>query len=847
VSAQGRFVGRALTQVRFDRARWVGTALTIMLSVAITATVVGLAATLTSAGEREIRAARNGAHVVVRGLTIAAEEGAPGETSVLRTTLGTDVLDRVAAVGGVDAAAGDVERFAQLVVDGELFVDEDVSAHVGRAWFDDADLAQFVLVDGRPPRGGGEIVIDRAMATASGVAPGDRVGVLYGTGIIDADVVGIATFGSADRQPGTATLLFDPEVIEEAVGQYDSVVARSGSRSEQELATVIGDELGDGVEVLAGSAATDEAVETFNTSQLLVRGILLGAAVLATVTGALVVASTITITIAQRRRDLALLRLVGGERRQVFGSVLTEVGLVSLASVGLGLLLSVLAARPTSAVLRQVGIDLSADAGAPSVPVLALSALVGVAASLAAAIRPALAAASTPPVESLRGAEVTPATTSRTRIVLAAAGAAAGTLLLVVASGIPATIGFLLLAVSAVVAAPRLVDAIGAAVAVPVARIDGTGVIGLRHARRDPARVARSAAGLWLGASLLIATAVLSASLTASLTDTARSAVAADVIGSSADDDVPTIAADTVARVLADERIASASAIRMTEAAAVLAPGGEVESIDIGAVDPATILTEYDLDIVEGDLLRLQSGAVAVHESVGLTIGDVLPVQFPSGTSSDLTVGAVFGQRFAGFGAPDFLVSLDLLNAEDGPGLFSEIFVSLADGVDPAAARGVVADLLGPSVGIVRDAADYGDPASQIGPARTLIDGLAWVAMVIAVIGLLSAIVLSVGSRRREISMFRAIGGTKLQVWWMVTAETLVAGLLAVVLSLSVGLGLSVVLVDLLAGDEPVPWTLPGTRIVTIVGALIVLACVVASVPARTVTRPSPLQGMSRP
>jgi ABC-type antimicrobial peptide transport system permease subunit len=81
----------------------------------------------------------------------------------------------------------------------------------------------------------------------------------------------------------------------------------------------------------------------------------------------------------------------------------------------------------------------------------------------------------------------------------------------------------------------------------------------------------------------------------------------------------------------------------------------------------------------------------------------------------------------------------------------------------------------------------------------------------------------------------------------MVTAETLVAGLLAVVLSLTVGLGLSVVLVDLLAGDEPVPWTLPGTRIVTIVGALIVLACVVASVPARTVTRPSPLQGMSRP
>ena len=847
MSGRRSVVGRAIAQVRFDRARWIGTAAAIVLSVAITATVLHLAATLTSAGEREIRAARTTDHVVVRGLTIASEEGAPGETSVLRETLGIEVLDRVAAIDGVDAAAGDVERFAQLVVDGRLVVVEDVSAYVGRAWVDDPGLARFAVVDGRPPSGGGEIVIDRATADASGVALGDRVGVLYGTGIIDADVVGIVAYGAAARQPGTATLMFDPEVIEEAVGQYDTVVARSDTRTERELLDAIGAELGDDVEVLTAGAATDEAVDAFNGSQLLVRGILLGAAVLATSVGALVVASTIAITIAQRRRDLALLRLVGGDRRQVFVSMLTEVGLVSVVSVAVGLALSVIAAGPASGVLRRLAIDVPADAGAPSAQILLLSGIVGVGASLVAAIRPALAAASTPPVESLRGAEVARVAVGRVRIVAASLGAVVGALVLVLASGVPSIAGFLLLAVSAVVLAPALVGAVGAVAERPVALVDTTGLVGLRQARRDPARVARSATGLWLGAALLIATAVLSESLTASLTDTARSAVRADVIGSSADDDVPTIAEDTVARLAADDRITAVSAIRMVEAATAPVPGAAIESVDVGAVDPATILAAYDLDVVGGDLVQLGSGAVAVHDSLGLAVGDVVSLEFPSGTTRDLTVGAVFGQRFAGFGAPDYLVSLDVLAAVEGPGLFSEIFVSVADDVDPADARNVVADLLGPSVGIVRGASDYGDPAGQIGPARTLIDGLAWVAMLIAVVGLLSAIVLSVGSRRREISMFRAIGGTKVQVWWMVTAETLVAGVLAAVMSLAVGLGSSVVLVDLLAGDDPVPWTLPTVRVAVIAGSLVALACAVAVIPARSATRPSPVKGMARP
>ena len=847
MSARSGFLRRAIAQVRFDRARWSGTALTILLSVAVTATVLSLASTLTSAGEREIRAARAGDHVVVRGLPIVEDEGAPWESSVLRATLDPEVLDQVAAVDDVAAAAGDVEQFAQLVVDSRLVVIDDVAAYVGRAWVQDEALASFTLVDGRAPSGGGEIVIDRATADASGATVGDRVGVLYGTGVIDADVVGVATYGDAARQPGTGTLLFDPAVIEEFVGQYDTVLARSDTRSAEELAQRLRDELGGTVEVLVGTAATEEAVDTYNSSQVLVRGILVGAAVLATVIGALVVASTVTITIAQRRRDLAVLRLVGGDRRQVFRSMLTEVGLVALVGVAAGLVVSVLAARPASALLRGLGIDIPPDAGAPSGPVLAVAAVVGVLAALAAAVRPARAAASTPPVASLRNAEVAPSPTRRARTVVAGVGAVAGALLVVLGSGPAAIAGFVVGAAGVVVLAPVLARGVSATAEGLVARVDTTGRIGLRQARRDPARVARSATGLWLGAALLIATAVLSASLTASLTETARSAVIADVIGSSADDDAPTIDATTVDLVLADDRIASASAIRTVEAAATGGEGGALESVDVGAVDPATILTEYDLDVVAGDLARLTTGELAVHDSAGLDVGDALTVQFPSGTFRELTVGAVFSQRFAGFGAPDYLVSLDVLAAEEGPGLFSEIFVSVADTLDPADAQQVVADLLGPSVGIVRGAADYGDPSGQIGPARSLIDGLAWVAMLIAVVGLLSAIVLSVGSRRGEISTLRAIGSTRLQVWWMVTAETLVAGVVAVVVSLAIGLGLSVVLVDLLAGNDPVPWTLPAGRVALIAASLVVLAVVVATIPARAVTRPSPLQGLRRP
>lgn len=821
--------------------------MTIVSSVAMTATVLNLASTLTSVGERDIRAAQAGEYAVVRGLPIVQEEGGPGESSVLRSPLDVAVLDRVAAVDGVDAATGEVERFAQLVVDGELVVSDDVASHVGRAWIGDAGLAPFALDSGRAPSGGGEIVVDVATARAAGVDVGDRVGVLYGTGIVEADVVGFATYGEAARQPGTATLFFDPAVIEEAVGQYDSVVARSDTRSGGEVAELLSNELGPGVEVVAGGAVTDEIVDAYNGSQLLVRGILVGAAFLAVVMGALVVAGTVAITIAQRRRDLALLRLVGGDRRQVFTSVLTEVGVVAVLSTAVGLAVSVLAARPATGVLRGLGIDIPDGAGRPSPAILSLVAVIGVVASLVAAVRPARAAASTPPVESLRGADVTSTGRGRLGTIIAASGVTAGLSALLVGSGPVAVVGLVVGVAGAAALAPGLVSVVTAAAERPIARVDTTGVVGLRQARRDPARVARAATGLWLGAALLIATAVLSASLTASLADTARSSVAADVIGSSADDDVPTIAADTLERVAADERIESVSAVRMVEAAATPVPGGEPESVDIGGVDPATILASFDLGIVSGDLGRLESGAVAVHDSVGLAVGDALPVRFSSGATRRLVVGAVFTQRFAGFGAPDHLVSLDLLEAVEGPGLFSEVFVAVADGVRRDEARRLVSELLGPSVGVVREASDYGDPAGQIGPARTLIDGLAWVAMLIAVIGLLSAIVLSVGSRRREISVLRAIGGTRSQIWWMVTVETLVAGVIAVLMSLGIGLGLSTVLVDLLAGDDPVPWTVPFGRVAVIAGSLVMLACAVAAIPARSVTRPSPLQGMSRP
>lgn len=819
----------------------------IVLSVAVTATVLELATTLTGAGERDIRAARTTEFAVVRGLVIAEDDGAPGETSVLRAGLDRPVLDRIQGIDGVDAAAGDVERFAQLIVDGRLVSVEGATGYVGRAWVPDEQLAQFRLTEGRPPNGGGEIVMDLATATAAGATVGDRVGVLYGTGIFEADVVGVATFGDSPRHPMTSTLLFDPTVIEEALGQYDEVLVRSDTLPPDVMVERLGSALGADVEVLTGSALTDEAVATLNGSQLLVRGILVGAGILGTVIGGLVVASTVTITISQRRSDLAVLRLVGADHRQVLAALMAEVALVASVSTAVGLALASIASGPSASLLRWFGIMTPDDPGMPSPGVLLLAGGVGIAAAAIASVQPARAAAATPPIESLRGSQVDPAPLGRRRVALTALGAATGAALLAVGSDAAGFVGLALLAPCAVVLAPTIVRIITAVLEDPIARVGTTGRIGLRQARREPRRVARSATGLWLGAALLTATAVLSASLTAALTDTARSAVRADVIASSADDDVPTISADTLARTIADARVLSASAIRIVEAAATLPGATALEGIDVGAVDPASILTEYDLGILAGGLEALGMQGVAVHQSLGVQVGDVVSIRFPSGTSREFGVVAVFRQRFAGFGAPDLLVSLDALAAAEGPGLFSEVFVSVSDAVGLPEAQEVVAELLGPSVGIVRKATEYGDPEGQIGPARTLIDGLAWVALLIAVIGLLSAIVLSVGARRREISTLRAIGAGRTQIWWMVTVETLVAGLLAAVLSVALGLGLSVVLVDLLASDDPVPWVLPGMRVAAITGAMVVLAVVVAGLPARNITRTSPLEGMSRP
>ena len=392
----GGTVGRVVRQARFHRVAWTGTLAAIALSVAVCAIVLSLASTLTSAGEQQLRAAEAGTDAVVRGAVLAESEGGPGESSTLRASLDVALVDQIRQLDGVAAASGDIEQFARLVVDGQLVEPPNVTTFVGRSWIADPELAEFSLDAGRAPDGGGEVVIDRATADHAGVELGERIGVLYGSGVIPADVVGIAGFGDVDRAPGTSTVLFDESQLADSLGRFDRILVRADGVSAEVLVAELAEldaVAAASAEVVTGADSTAERVGALRGAQVLVRGVLTGAAVLAVAVGALVVASTITITMAQRRRELALARLVGSERRQIVTAVLGEVGLVAALGAGLGVLASMLTFVPATSVLRSLGVDVPADVSGPGVVSPTIAGIVGVLAAVLGSLRPVVSRA----------------------------------------------------------------------------------------------------------------------------------------------------------------------------------------------------------------------------------------------------------------------------------------------------------------------------------------------------------------------------------------------------------------------------------------------------------------------
>jgi putative ABC transport system permease protein len=821
----------SLRNLLSHKVRLVLTALAIALGVAFMSGTFTFTATLQHDLDSLFRTVNARTDVIVAHTAATAAAG--GGTGA-RPTIPASLLDGIRATPGVAAAEGVVLDQAQLTtVDGQL-----AGAGPGFAttWRTDAALASaYPLHAGHPPAAPGEVAIDQSSATTYGYHVGDPVGVVVHGRVTPCRVAGIVGFGNGNGA-GRSLVIFPVPVAQELfgkTGRYDQIEVRgTDDLSAQRLRDTLAAALPAGVEAVTGAqSAADQSRSVRGDLGFLTNALLAFAAVAVFVAG-FVIWNTFSILVAQRTRELALLRALGASRRQVFVSVLTEAALLAAVASAAGVGLGLLAARGLATLMRTFGLDLP-NAG-PQVPAAGttLAVLTGIAVTLVAALAPARRATRVPPVAALRDAAPVPYAFSVRQLAAGLAVTAVGLTLL--GLGLFAGLGALAAGTGAV-ATVLGVNLLAPLAARPVLRILGaplrrlTGRLARDNAAHNPRRTTATAAALMIGLAAVAGIAVMIDSLKAAAADDIGRASKADLYVTPGGTDG--VLDPALAHTLAGRPgVAALSEVRRTDATVA----GTAHQAVYG-IDPATIATLTDLGIRTG---TLRGGGILVSTKAASThhwrIGSTVDIEFGQSASRTITVAGTFANRGP---LGDYLLDLPTFDAATGRALDSLLLVKAEPGTPAAALR---TDLTGQLSGYpgaqVLDRAGYQSATgAMLDQILNLTTGLLVLAVIIALLGIVNTLALSVTERTRELGVLRAIGMRRSQLAATVTIEAALIAVFGALLGIGLGIGLGATLAAAITTTATL--AVPVGQLTAYLVAAVSAAVVAAAAPARRAAR----------
>ena len=813
--------------------------LAVVLGVAFVSGTFVLTDTLGKVFDDLFEDVNAGSSVAVRGVP-SLEGGIPPAVDAA-------LVERVRAVDGVVEAVGRVTGYAELVVDGEP-IENAGGPSIGVDLQAGSALETLTVREGRPPVGPAEVAIDAATAERVGIAVGDEIQVAVAGGLREVTVTGTVGLGDTDGFAGAALTAFDLETAQAVLGQpgtfQEIAVAGEDGVDDADLATRIGAVLPEAVEAVTAaqasaetSAEIKEGLGFFTTALLVFAGISL-------FVGAFLIFNTFSMLVAQRAKELALLRALGASRRQVTGSVLVEALVVGLFASIIGFALGVGVAVGLRGLLAALGIDLPEGDLVLAPRTLVVSLVVGVGVTAFAALLPARRAARVAPVEAMRDSGPAEERSLRRRGVVGAVLLLAGVVLLavglaqveLVVVGLGAAVTFFGVAtLSPLVARP-----VASVLAAPFARMGVPGRLGRANAVRSPRRTSATAAALMIGLALVSAVSVLGASLKESVGAVVDRSFGADfVLTSSSFQGFSSTVAD---RLREAPELDSVLAVRSSELRV------RDTTADVTGLDPDAALDVLQIDVVEGDLSSLDEGALAVQDTVadalGLSIGDRVPVTWSETGDAELVIGAVYA-------ANDFLSRLavgeQVFVDNTGSDLLEAIGVTTADGTSAADARravdAVVADL--PTVQVQDQAEFIEGQRGQVDQLLNAITVLLVLSVVIAVLGIVNTLALSVVERTRELGLLRAVGLQRRQLRRMIRVESVVIALYGALLGLVVGIGFGWALVRALRDQGITEFSLPVGRLVLVVVAAAFAGVLAAALPARRAARLDVLEAVA--
>ena len=609
-------------------------------------------------------------------------------------------------------------------------------------------------------------------------------------------ISGIVKFGTADNLAGATLAAFDVPTAQKLfneVGHFDAidVLAKPGA-DKAALQRAIAKELPHGVEVVTGQTVANESTNSINQALSFFSTALLVFAFISLFVGGFTIFNTFSILVGQRTRELALLRIVGASRRQVFRSVLVEAGLLGLVASLIGLGLGVLAALGLVALLKGFGITLPTGPLVFEARTVIAALVVGVGVTMVSAISPARRAVRIPPIAAMVDYQGDQEESSRRRIVVGTIIAVVGILVLALGLTKPAIqlvgLGAIAIFIGIGMLAPVVARPMASAIGRPLARLLGiSGRLGRENSMRSPRRTAQTSSALMVGLALVSTIAVFGASLSKSATSSVDEAVSADYIitpaGNGGNGGFSASVATTAARIPGVSAVSS-----------VYSGQFEVR----GALNSLTAVSTDDLP--KTVILRLDSGAGASALAAGnllidsttatnkhLSVGSVVPVKFAQTGNTTMRIGGIYkANALLGsylVGDAFFLSHFDtplpvavLLRTTGGPGADSKAVDALATPY--------------PNLKIQTLAQFKKSQEQQVNQLLGLVYALLALAVLIALIGIVNTLMLSVFERTHEIGLLRAVGMKRRQVRSMIRSESVILSLFGAIIGVVVGTAL---------------------------------------------------------
>lgn len=842
----------ALRGVRAHLVRFCLSVLAVALGVAFVAGTFALRTMLGSTFS-DIVATTTLGDAYVRGADVV---GGADEQNVVagtpRNPVPLTLVPQLEDVDGVSAAIPDLSGPVVLVGSDGTAVQSTQAPSLGFAYDDRSRAVE--LVAGHAPTAPDEIAVESSTLQASGLSLGDATTIVIGGEVRPVTVVGEVGLGSAlagatvvfvDRRSATAA--FAPDGTVSSI----SVLADDGL-SEQELVDRLTPVVADDdarAEVITGDEMRDEAIANVLTLLGFITTFLLVFAGISLFVGAFIISNTFSMWVRQRMREFALLRAVGASPLQVFTSIVLQAAIVGVIGSVIGVLGGLGLVVLLRGVLGSAGMQLTG-----SVPLdgftIVVSVLVGTLVSVLAAALPARRAALIPPVEALRDEVTVPERSLRRRAIVGGALVVAGVVMVVAAlldptgdhAGAMLGYGAGAVVIGVLAASPVLARGILRVLAVPFSGWRPVGRLARGNVTRNPRRTANTAGALMIGMALVGAAAVIAATTQASTSAiVAQEATTDYILRGAAQGPVPAQAVEDV-RALPDVRAAD------TFATASVLVG--TDSFAVTGIDPDAIGRSIDTEVIEGSFHdALAAGQVAVQRTTmddqHWALGDTLSLTGPSG-SQDLTIGAVIDSP--AFGVPLVVgqTELDQLVPSDQQ-LVTTVFVTAAPGADVAALRGELTATVKPYVVVsVMDSAEFvSQLADQVNRVLVILYALLGLSVVIAVLGIINTLALSVIERTREIGLLRAVGLGRLQLGSTITVESVLTAVFGTLVGLAVGVALASTLPTVFSDVGLRSLAIPWVSLALMVVLAIVVGVLAAVWPAIRAARLPVLEAVS--